>query len=403
MHHAYICILSLQLLLFILGPKNTFGQSSTRAKEDSITNQSKDIVDLIHLEFKTPLRRDSAEGKKPFFSVIPVVGYSMQSGLTGAIITNASFYTDASKSRFSNLLINGYYSEFHQYWFTANSSLFFEKYKLHLVGDMRYYKFPTQTYGIGTNTTLSDALNINYTYLRINQLVLFEIKPNFFIGGGINHDSHWNIGADTISGKALTDLRAYQNSNHSNSTGISLNTVYDSRKNPENPSGGSYGNIQYRPNMTFLGSDNNWQSLVLDLRHYIKLPASSSNILAFWNYYNFTLDGTPPYLDLPSIGWDAYSNTGRGYAPGRYTGKNLMYFESEYRFVLSHNGLLGGVVFGNMQDIYQNWSDKHAIIPGAGIGLRLKMNKYSNTNLGIDYGFGVGGSHGLFFNLGEVF
>ena len=31
------------------------------------------------------------------------------------------------------------------------------------------------------------------------------------------------------------------------------------------------------------------------------------------------------------------------------------------------------------------------------------MNKFSNTNLAIDYGFGVNGSHGLFFNLGEVF
>jgi len=116
------------------------------------------------------------------------------------------------------------------------------------------------------------------------------------------------------------------------------------------------------------------------------------------------LNGTPPYLDLPSIGWDNYSNTGRGYVPGRFTGNNLMYLESEYRFGITRNGLLGGVAFGNVESILPNLNSTiQKVMPGYGIGLRIKMNKYSNTNIAIDYGFGIGGSHGLFFNLGEVF
>jgi hypothetical protein len=43
------------------------------------------------------------------------------------------------------------------------------------------------------------------------------------------------------------------------------------------------------------------------------------------------------------------------------------------------------------------------IAPAAGSGLRVKINKYSNTNVSIDYGFGRYGSHGFFVNLGEVF
>ena len=127
-------------------------------------------------------------------------------------------------------------------------------------------------------------------------------------------------------------------------------------------------------------------------------------MLALWIYNNFTLKGKPPYLDLPSIGWDDYSNTGRGYVPGRFTGRNLIYFESEYRFGITHNGLLGGVVFGNAESILHNISNNvHTVIPGGGFGLRIKANKYSNTNIAIDYGFGIGGSRGFFFNLGEVF
>jgi hypothetical protein len=144
--------------------------------------------------------------------------------------------------------------------------------------------------------------------------------------------------------------------------------------------------------------------LQVDIRHYIKLPGSSNNVLSFWSYNNLTLAGTPPYLDMPSIGWDDYSNTGRGYVPGRYTGRNLLYFESEYRFGLTRNGLIGGVVFGNAESILKSTtSGLHDVIPGGGFGLRIKVNKYSNTNVAIDYGFGIGGSRGFFFNVGEVF
>ena len=43
------------------------------------------------------------------------------------------------------------------------------------------------------------------------------------------------------------------------------------------------------------------------------------------------------------------------------------------------------------------------VVPGYGAGLRVKFNKHSNTSVALDYGFGQGGSRGLFMNLGEVF
>ena len=390
------------LLLFLLQEGKLTAQPE---KPDSTFVNQKDIVDFLQHNFGWNLRKEnsSLKGNGPFISVMPVLGYSLQSGLTGAIVSNTSFYTDSSRNKFSNLLVNGYYSEYQQYWFTANSNIFFEKKKLHLFGDSRYYNFPTKTYGIGTNSSLSDGLNIKYSYLRVYQIAFREIKPNVFAGIGYNLDYHWNIKIDSIQGKVLDDFKTYQGNNRSVSSGISLNLLFDNRKNAVNPSQGSYAFLQYRPNLTLLGSDSNWQSFQIDLRHYLTFPASSHNILAFWSYNNFTLNGTPPYLDTPSVGWDYYSNTGRGYVPGRYTGRNFVYLESEYRFPITRNGMLGGVVFGNAESIFQNWSDSHHIVPGEGIGLRIKINKYSNTNIVIDYGFGVGGSHGLFFNLGEVF
>jgi hypothetical protein len=112
----------------------------------------------------------------------------------------------------------------------------------------------------------------------------------------------------------------------------------------------------------------------------------------------------PPYLDLPATGEDSYNNTARGYVEGRFRGLNLLYLEAEYRFHILNNGLLGGVLFSNATAVSEWPGNKfERINPGNGVGIRIKMNKASSTNLCVDYGIGTGGSKGFIFNLNEVF
>jgi len=106
-----------------------------------------------------------------------------------------------------------------------------------------------------------------------------------------------------------------------------------------------------------------------------------------------------------------YGNTGRGFIQGRFRGKNFVYAEAEYRFGITRNRLLGGVVFTNAQSVTELSVMRGRVIdgtfekiaPALGGGLRLSLNKSSRTNLAVDYAFGFDGSHGLALNLGEVF
>jgi outer membrane protein assembly factor BamA len=399
-------IASVYLILIILSIRIGLSQAAVIITKDSAGIQQKDIVDVFHGLFSKQLHEEDTPivGNGPYFSIIPVIGYSMHTGLTGVIATSTSFYSDNQRNKVSRVLFNGNYSLYHQYWFTAISNLFFEKQRLHLVGDTRYYKFPTRTYGLGPDSPLSNPLHIDYSYLRFYQVAFREIASNLFVGLGYNLDYHWNIEVDSVQGIELNQFIKYQKGTRSISSGFSLNIQYDNRRNAVNPRNGTYANVQFRPNMTILGSDYNWQSLLIDIRHYFRFPASSGNILAFWSYNQITISGKPPYLDMPSIGWDNYSNTGRGYVPGRYTGRDLIYLESEYRFSITKNGLLGGVIFVNAENVSNIIPDnKHPVIPGEGLGLRIKINKDSDTNLGVDWGFGTRGSHGIYFNIGEVF
>jgi len=90
---------------------------------------------------------------------------------------------------------------------------------------------------------------------------------------------------------------------------------------------------------------------MVDLRQYVASQAGvkTYGLLEFTMQLRF--NGNPPYLDLPSTGWDTYSNTGRGFIQGRYRRKNMVYLEAEYRFKVSKSGLLGGVVFANAQSL----------------------------------------------------
>jgi len=377
---------------------------------DSI-DAKQDFIDILKDVFTKGIfaRLDTAREKRinePYFAVFPVAGYVLQTGITAELASNTSFFT--SKSDLGNIsTVNTafIYSQYKQILIPVESDIWLEDNKFNFIGDLRYYKYPTYTYGLGDHTSTALADLIDYNYLRVYQTAYTQLFGDFHAGFGYNLDYHWNIKDEGDN----TDFRKYNettgDSTKSSSSGLTLNLLYDSRRNSNNPQGGSaYANITLRDNFTFLGSDNNWQSLICDFRKYISLPANSNNVLAIWNLDWFTLGGKPPYLDLPSTGWDTYSNTGRGYIQGRLRGNNFFYLESEYRFELTKNGFLGGVVFSNLETIsrYVN-RPLGTLYPGAGAGVRIKLNKYSNTNLAIDYGFGANGSGGFFFNLGEVF
>ncbi len=338
------------------------------------------------------------------YSIVPALGYTLSSGWAAILAANAGFYTsDPLHTNLSSITATFIYSQYNQVTIPLQTNIWTRDNEYDIVTDWRYYKYPQDTYGLGGHTSLEDADLIDYSHIRIHQSLLKKITNDIYAGAGYFLDYHWNI---TEAGPDSTgsDAKEYGLTPTSMSSGPVLNVLYDSRKNSINPDGGFYANVLYRWNATFLGSDENWQALLIDIRKYIPFPAGSSNILAFWNLNWLTLSGKPPYLDLPSTGWDAYNNTGRGYIQGRFRGKNMLYFESEYRFGVTPNGLFGGVVFANLQSFSEYPSNHFEVLwPAVGAGLRIKVNKHSKTNIAIDYGFGADGSKGLFVNLGEIF
>jgi hypothetical protein len=357
--------------------------------------------------------------KKPFdpahtpdklhFSPLLSPNYTPQTGFQILLGTLIAFYTDSTKNEnISGITTSIAYTQDRQTILPVIASIWSKNNKYNLQTDWRYLNYPSLTYGLGGGTTLSDGYFVNYHYLRLHQSIYRAIAKNIYVGAGYDYDHYWNIeeltqqGQDSTGGK--TDFDKYGFSKTATASGISIGLLLDSRRNQINPDGGSYLNISYRPKFTFLGSDANWQSLLIEFRQFFKLSPQSNNVLSFWSYNWLTLSGNPPYLLLPSTGWDANWNTGRGYIQGRFRGKNMVYLETEYRFGITPNGLLGGVVFANAESFTEITTNKFEYLsPACGIGLRFKLDKFSKTNFCVDYGWGLNGNGGFQFNIGEVF
>jgi len=394
-------------------PKDTIACSDTVCAVVDFTNQLdfKDLAgELWHYVTgkKVNKREDTgtAFATKLRISGVPAAGYSLATGFAGLVAANAVFKTDPDANT-STMVTSFTYTVRNQIILPLLSSIWTKDNKYNIVTDWRYVKFPSYTYGLGGFTSLSDGYLINYSAIRLHSTILRMIKNNLYAGVGYNMDYFYNI-QEINPPSGGTDFEKYELDKvvHGEefASGLTFNLLYDSRTNPVNPGKGTFLNVVYRTNITSLGNEFSWRSLVIDGRKYVRFPEYSDNVLAFWTYEWFTLDGKAPYLMMPNTGGDPYSNTGRGYILGRFRGNNMAYVEGEYRFGITNNGLIGGVVFANAESFTEQTTNRfETIAPGWGAGIRLKLDKFSRSNIALDYGFGLGGSQGLFVNIGEVF
>jgi hypothetical protein len=383
------------------------------AQNDSLQKKSqsaykipeKDLGDFFNSFSKRKKRKTENEQVKKYeFSILPAVGYTLQTGFAAILSGNVGFYTNsnAKDKKLSAISTSITYSQYNQIILPLYANIWTKNGKYNITSDNRYISYPSEIFGLGGNTDPNKDHTVNFSQIKLHESVLRKITNNLFGGVGYYYDNFYDIKVLDPQTRRINVFIQKEIGTKEVESGPVLKLLYDNRVNQINPEKGTFLNLTFRQNFTELGSSKEWASLLIDARKYINFPRGSKNTLALWSYNNLTLAGNPNYLLLPSTGWDDQYNTGRGYVQSRFRGKQMIYLESEYRYRITHNGLLGGVLFFNNQSFYGNVRPYDNFLPGYGAGLRIRLNKNTNTNLCIDYGFGKG-SQGVYVNLGEVF
>ncbi|AWK05480.1 hypothetical protein HYN56_15030 [Flavobacterium crocinum] len=374
-------------------------------------------------------KKDSVYVVKPtkndFFLVIPAIGSQPATGFFFGGVAQYTFKGKQENDKYSVANLGILYTLKKQWMINVKNNILLKNNKIFLSGDYRFYIFSQPNYGLGTAiipprrdrpdgfSIDSIAQSMDYNYFKFHQTASFEVRKNFYVGGGINIDWYTNIKdkeLDVENGNLTyhynySQLHGFDNLEYF-LTGVSLNMVYDSRDNQVNSSRGWFANLNYRFNPVLFHNQKYSNVLYAEYRHFIPLSRKNDRyILGIWTYGQFVTRGDVPYLNLPAIGWDQRSRSGEGYTQGLFRGNGLIYLSTEFRFPITCNQMFSGTIFTNFvtaSNADNNTGLFHSVQPAAGVGFRILIDKKTRTNLVADYAWG-NNSRGFYLNAGEVF
>jgi outer membrane protein assembly factor BamA len=378
-----------------------------------------DVRDLIrtlrHKELTPEQRAAALDLTKRMYAFAPVIGYKPSSGVMIGVAGNIAFFRgDPKTTRISSTVASLTFSSLKQTSLSSKFALFGRDDRWALDSDNRAQWTSQDTFGLGTVTEPADQVNMKFDYFRLYNTAYFKVYRRLLAGVGFHYVAHTSVGPgkDAEAEWSESPYVSYSDTHgfpldSQTSAGTSVNLRLDTRDNAINPDSGWLGSMSYRPFFKgLLGGESTWQELDLDARAYRVLDAGRRHKLAFWFWGDLVTGGVAPYMDLPAIGMDKYGRSGRGYAEGRFRGERLIYGEMEYRWTITRNGFVGMVAFVNTTTVSNSQSGERLFenfAPGAGAGLRLLLNKRSNTNLCFDIGVGKQGSRGLYLAVQEAF
>ncbi len=370
--------------------------------------------------------------KPSTISTLPSAGFNPSVGLSAGVTSTAGLiFGDPKITTMSVLNANAYISTKGLLQFEVKNNIFTNDDLYNIQGNVQFGKTVALDYGVGTGSRArgeqgfsfdglplssnSEVMTINYSYIKISERVYRRVAPHLLLGAGVIFNIYQDIDNERKLGRNMNAHNVRYSMNHGfpsmgyKNNGLLLNIEYNSRDHINRPYEGVFADVVLRTNETWMGSNRRATQLRTEFRKYWGLSKiNREHVMAFWFWGSFLLNGDLPYLELPGTGSDQTNRLGRGYTIGRFKGQSFAYTEAEYRFPISQNKLFSGVVFANAQtsSAQRTINDVNLgefIEPGGGFGLRILFNKYTRSNLCIDYGVGTYGAKGIFIGLNEVF
>ncbi len=386
------------MCLLMAGP--LYAQS--HRKKDNV--RQTDLIEVIVKTFNISVKEKHPDRKRVSFSIVPVSTTTSAGNKMLVSSINAAFILGHKDStKVSSLFLLPYTDFSENFGIGVKQNLWTPNNIWNIPGEFRFSNLSQYTYGLGSSSDETDRIKLNYKTIKFYMAANHKIVDHFFGGLGISYDRSYNI-SESESGYVPSAFEKYKLGTTATSlaTGLNLSVLYDNRNNSINPDDGIYSSFVYRINPPWLANDYQWTSVYADFRQYFSMNHDKRRIFALWAIYWGSF-GNVPYFNLPGTQLELGGRTGRGYTTARYRGKHMLYFETEYRFDITKNGLFGAVLFLNVQSLSELNTDQFQTLnPAAGFGARIKFNKESKTNITFDFGFGRD-SFNFYIGLGEFF
>jgi outer membrane protein assembly factor BamA len=350
---------------------------------------------LIACLFILPLNAQSTKDSlhRRSLAGFPIAFYSPETswGFGGAGVFTFHFRNDTLHARPSKIQTGFAYTLNRQILLYLPFQFFSGNSRWNAYGELGYYKYSYNFYGIGNNSADFEKYKVNYPRIRIN--TLRRLFPGFYAGIRYWFEKDKMISVDS---NGLLDTGSVIGKSGGTISGIGAVMNYDTRNDLFFPEKGVFLESSLQIFTKHLYSDYAFSRYSLDGSAY--LSPYKHHVIAF----NFVFEinaGEVPFNYLSMIGG---TKRMRGYYEGRFRDKKLLIGQVEYRAVLYKR--FGAVVFADLGSVQNRWKELssnnfHTTLGG---GLRFKLSKKENVNVRLDAGFGKESS-AFYFTIGEAF
>jgi len=339
-----------------------------------------------------PTPKDSIKNFK--LTAFPVAFYLPETGFGfgGLGITTFRFKNELPESRPSTVQLGLTYTTKGQFLLFAPFELYADEERWRFVGELGFYKYFYNFYGLGDNSKQEDLETYNATFPRFRLSVLREILPDFSIGLGYEYDGFNNIKIVENGILENSDVIGKEGGTISN---LGIVAIYDTRDNIFTPSSGFFIQGSIFSSSKIIGSSFTYNKYEIDARYYQHLKGK--HVLAANIFAGNSTSGTP-FLSLNYLG----TSRTRGHDNRRFQDNAELSLALEYRFPIA--GRFGGVLFGSTGtvsprlDAVFSSSYKNSV----GTGLRYILNKKEGPRIRADYGISKEGGN-FYLTIKEAF
>jgi len=383
--------------IFILNGPNLSGQTKQESKKETKTQKKAD---------KAAAKQYKIDNGKFMISPLIVPAYTPELGGLLAVGGLMSFKNnpDDTLTQRSTFPFTFALSTTGAVVFNGFLTSFWKEDKIRINGQFWYKDMPDNYWGVGygnaTTIPASDTTTaFDRQWFQINPQFLYQIKG--YLYAGVNLDINYTKGTNAAT-PVENDPYYQQYNDKPFNSGLGLILQYDSRDVPVNAWKGLFANAVYTYYGSYLGGDNQYSMLDIDVRHYQNTGRKGSTFATqLRGRFGF---GDVPYGEMSQLGtpFDL-----RGYTWGQYRDESMIFLLAEYRHQFtkpdgsfSKSGAVAWLGGGSIFGVDNTEETNNKVLPSFGVGYRLELQP--RMNLRFDLGIGRE-TMGIYVNFNEAF
>jgi len=324
-------------------------------------------------------------------SAFPLVFYLPETGLAFGGVGLTVFNIGEKKAwRKSQVQLGLAYTLKKQILIFAPYELYF-KTKWKLNGEIGYYRYFYNYYGIGVTSKASDLETYDANYPRLLSTLSYRLNKAYSIG--------LQYRFDLFDIPRVDSLLAANNPTGINGgvlSTIGISMTYDTRDDIFYPRKGAFVNFTAENSANYTFSTYTYSKIEINASYYQTIKGN--HILASNFFSGFTKGDAPFY----SYYYFSSSKRGRGFNDRRFMDKNMSILQVEYRFPIYKR--FRGVAFTSVGSVGNTYSKSftNRKLWSYGGGLRFQLSKKQMSHIRLDI---AGSAEGVQFyiTIGEAF